>query len=85
MAEIRTSHLFTLKLAVSGLQTAYGERMLNTAHGVSVSVAFPFSAGATGDVDFEIGIERTAGSGTITMVAGSTYRSFIMIEDKGQL
>ena len=64
---------------------AAGSPPLNTTHGVSVSVAFPFSAGATGDVDFEIGIERTAGSGTITMVAGSTYRSFIMIEDKGQL
>lgn len=66
-------------LAVAGTPALY------TTHGIGISVAFPFVAGATGDVDFEIGLERIAGTGNVWLAAASTHRSFIMIEDKGQL
>lgn len=66
-------------LAVAGTPALY------TTHGIGISVAFPFVAGATGDVDFEIGLERRAGTGNVFLSAESTHRSFIMIEDKGQL
>jgi hypothetical protein len=66
-------------LAVAGTPALY------TTHGIGISVAYPFVAGATGDVDFEIGLERAAGTGNVFLAAGSTHRSFIMIEDKGQL
>jgi hypothetical protein len=64
---------------------AAGTPALYTTHGIGISVAFPFVAGATGDVDFEIGLERAAGTGNVFLAAASTHRSFIMIEDKGQL
>lgn len=66
-------------LAVAGTPALY------TTHGIGISVAFPFVAGATGNVDFEIGLERAAGTGNVFLAAAPTHRSFIMIEDKGQL
>ena len=64
---------------------AAGSPALTTTHGIAVSIAYVFTAGATGDVDFAIGHERAAGTGNITLIAASTFRSFIMIEDIGQL
>lgn len=64
---------------------AAGTPALYTTHGIGISVAYPFVAGATGNVDFEIGLQRAAGTGNVWLAAASTHRSFIMIEDKGQL
>lgn len=69
----------------STMLAAAGSAALNTTNGIGVSVSYIFVAGATGNVSFAIGIERGAGTGNVLMVAGSTYRAFIMIEDLGQL
>lgn len=56
---------------------------LDTTYGMVISTMCVFQASAAGTTSFNVTLERGSGTGNVQMVAGSSYRSYITLEDLG--
>ncbi len=56
---------------------------LDTMFGMVISTMCVFQASAAGTTSFNVTLERGSGTGNVQMVAGSSYRSYITLEDLG--
>lgn len=62
---------------------AFGVRAVSTSHGIAVVGCHVLSGLSAGSYTVKASLERTAGTGSLSIAAGSTFPAFILVEDIG--